>query len=223
MRGTWDLVLIVYIYVFSVIWLGQYLRKGYSADTTRRIVHILAGDIIVVLPLFASLKWVLTIPLGLAVIVLVAFMLGLPIKHAMVPEGDDPLHAYGPVYYIISIGILVGIFGTKSFIPIVATFVMAWGDGFAALMGRKFGKRRIINGKTLEGSLAFLLFSLLGVTLSYTLWAYFTSSSINDVLSVALLSSISGTIFELLSVGKFGAFDNFTVPLGVALVLRFTF
>jgi phytol kinase len=219
MRGTWDLVLLVYLYVFTVMGVSHYLRKHYSAETTRRIVHILASDIIIVLPLFASLKWVIIIPVGLAIIVAVGIAFGLPIRESLVPKEDDPVHAYGPVYYIISIALLIALFGIKSYIPIVATFVMAWGDGFAALIGKRFGKHRLINGKTLEGSLAMFLFALAGALFGYYFWAYLGGALIEKTLRIALISAASGSIIELLSIGKLRSFDNFTVPLGVAFVL----
>lgn len=220
MRGTWDLFLIVMLYVFSIIGLGQLFRKRYPASFTRRIIHILASDIIIVLPLFSSIKWVILIPLALALILTVAFVFGLPVREAMIPEGDDPLHAYGPFYYIISIGILVGVFGIRSYIPIVATFVMAWGDGFAALVGHRFGRIRLLENKTLEGSLAFLFFSFLGAAVGYIAWAHWTSQPAGGALGIAFLSSLIGMFLELFSVGKLKPFDNFTVPLGVAFVLH---
>ena len=220
MKGTWDLFLIVMLYVFSVMGLGQLFRKRYSASFTRRIIHILASDIIIVLPLFSSIKWVILIPATLASILTIAFLFGLPVREAMVPKGDDPLHAYGPVYYIISIGILVGVFGIRSYIPIVATFVMAWGDGFAALVGGRFGRIFLLENKSLEGSLAFLFFSFLGAALGYVAWAHWTSQPVSGFLGIAFLSSLIGTVLELFSIGKLKPFDNFTVPLGVAFALH---
>lgn len=218
MRGTWDLVIIVLAYIFAVLGIAQWLRSRFSADTTRRIVHILAADIIVVLPLFASLRWVLMIPAILAVVVVVGLALGLPIRRSLVTEGDNPLHAYGPVYYIISIAIMIAVFGTKSHIPIAATFVMAWGDGFAALIGRNLGYHRLFNGKSLEGFLAFFAFSFLGVVVSLTFWSHFSGLSL-PVLGLALVGALTGSLIEIASIGKLAPFDNFTVPLGVALVL----
>ncbi|WP_048149550.1 diacylglycerol/polyprenol kinase family protein [Palaeococcus ferrophilus] len=218
MEGTWDLLIVVLLYVAAVMGIAHAMRGRFSPEFTRRVVHILAGDIIVVLPLFKSLPWVIAIPALLALFVLLGIALGLPIRDSLVPEGDDPLHAYGPVYYIVSIGVLVAAFGTKSVIPVVATFVMAWGDGFAAMVGMKFGRRRLWGGKTLEGSIAFFVFSFLGALVAISLWSRFSGVYV-EVLKISLLTSITGTLVELGSVGKLEPFDNFTVPLCVALIL----
>ena len=107
------------------------------------------------------------------------------------------------------------------FPPLIAAAsmaVMLTGDAAAALVGRKFGKHKLVNGKSLEGTLAFVLTGVLaaGVCIS----AVGVSSLLPYVLPAVILAALAELFQKQLKVD-----DNFSIPLVTAgflqLALRF--
>ena len=141
------------------------------------------------------------------------------------------LPAYGPVYYIISILIMVPLFwgdhGELSFIAATATMVMAWGDGMASFIPRKLKKvhKYPFSEKSLEGSLSMFIFSFLGSILALTVCTVLGGVprplSLYEILALATIAAAVGTVVEAFTLGPLRHFDNFTVPLVVAAVLYF--
>lgn len=87
--------------------------------------------------------------------------------------------------------------------------VLGFGDPFAAIIGRRFGRTPIVAGRTLEGSLAFVLFAwLAGIAMLLRFWP----DEPNRVI-VALVAAVCGALAELFS-GDLD--DNLTIPLGAA-------
>lgn len=66
---------------------------------------------------------------------------------------------YGPTVYIIMVNILIAFIDYR--IAAASFAVLAFGDGFAAVVGIKLGKHRIHNEKSLEGTLAFIFASFI--------------------------------------------------------------
>ncbi|RLE80373.1 MAG: hypothetical protein DRJ52_06550 [Thermoprotei archaeon] len=227
------LVVAVYIYVMVLIYVSELLRrtKGLSAAFTRRMIHLFAGDAILLLPLFSHWIYPFMIPLGLAILVSLVFTFKKSsfITTSMIEEGDVVLHAYGPVYYILSILIMVPLFwgkgGELSFIAATAAMVMAWGDGTASLIPKKLKKvhKYPFSDKSFEGSLSMFVFSFLGSLLALVLcnlWGGVPRPlMIHEVFLLALISAVTGTVVEAITLGPLRHFDNFTVPFAVAAVL----
>ena len=89
---------------------------------------------------------------------------------------------------------------------------MGYGDGFAAIIGGKYGKNKfrvLGNQKSIEGSLAMFVFSFI---VSLVILSIFNPA--NVILLSLVLASVS-TILEAYS--PYGL-DNLTVPLGTSLV-----
>ncbi len=99
--------------------------------------------------------------------------------------------------------------------PLVAAttgaMVLALADPAAALVGRRFGRVKLINGRSLEGSLTFLLVA------APTAWAvlgtYGPALSLDHSLLVAGAAALVGALVELLTRH---IDDNFTIPMAVA-------
>ena len=91
---------------------------------------------------------------------------------------------------------------------------MAYGDSFAAIIGRKYGRTKLTRRKTLEGALAMFTASLVSIIISL---AYFSHLNITNQVSnlyTALAIAIIVTLVELASPK---GFDNIAVPLLGAL------
>jgi dolichol kinase len=89
----------------------------------------------------------------------------------------------------------------------IAIYALAFGDGFASLVGRIFGRLRprFMMGKSIEGSAACCIAVLIS--------AYLVSSNI----VVALLAAVTATVVEALPLEDY---DNIALPVSVGLVVQ---
>ena len=85
-------------------------------------------------------------------------------------------------------------------------------DPAAALVGRRFGKHPLVNGRTLEGSGAFFVVAVIAITaVLLTLHPDLTTGWRMPMVVVG--TALAGTLFELFS---FRIDDNLSIPLGTA-------
>jgi len=99
------------------------------------------------------------------------------------------------------------------FSPVAATLgvvVLAFGDPSAALIGRRFGRTRLRTGRSLEGTLAFVVAGLVPGFLALLLTQ---PIGIALALSLAAVGAVAGALTELFSSR---VDDNFTIPVAVA-------
>jgi phytol kinase len=228
--SLFDLGLAVLVFVVVILLIGavEFLRRklNLGAYTTRRAIHLFAGDSILFVPFFSNVIYPLLLPIGMGVITALSFTLrkGSFLTQSMIDEKRySRLHAYGPVFYIISIGILLITLWSQRPIIMAATMVMAWGDGAASAITPSLKKRHLypFSDKSYEGSTMMFIFAFLGALAAYSL-ALFTgimSSSLTSILMLCALGALVGTVAEALTVGPIRAFDNFTVPFACALSL----
>jgi dolichol kinase len=99
-----------------------------------------------------------------------------------------------PAYF--AIGIILALVLYPSAIAYASICILAVGDSAAAIVGEKFGHRRIVRQKTVEGFAA-------GLVASFLLASIFVSPFI------ALLGAVGAMIMELLAVPD----DNLTMPI----------
>ena len=91
--------------------------------------------------------------------------------------------------------------------------VMLTGDAAAALFGRKFGRHKLVNGKSLEGTLGFIItgfafLSLVGAICHAGTWFYV----------LGLAATMLAATVELFT-AQLKLDDNFTIPLATGAVL----
>lgn len=104
------------------------------------------------------------------------------------------------------IGALIcAIFLPKQIVITVLLF-LAFGDTFAYLVGHTFGKIKICGEKTLEGTLAFLVVSIIIVFLVH-----------NSNLFIGIIGAVVGCIVELF---PWDIDDNLSIPLISGLVME---
>ena len=113
----------------------------------------------------------------------------------------------GATYILIAAAICVALF--PKFIVIASFSILIISDATAALVGKRFGKRRFL-GKTLEGSLAFLASALVVIAatpkLGYQPGEYLIQAA----------AAMVGTIVEALPIE---IDDNLSIPLSIGLVM----
>jgi dolichol kinase len=133
-------------------------------------------------------------------------------------------HRFGLVYYAISWTLLAFLLFDHRLIASIAIVSMAYGDGMGGLIGKKFGKRRLIGKKTLEGSSAVFVFTAFAILMVITFygvlsmlgWFPVHEITITLALTIALLTGIYVSFVELITPGEF---DNLVIPLSVGIIL----
>lgn len=222
------LVAIVFVLVILLIAVSELLRKrlNLGAYTTRRAIHLLAGDAILLLPFFSDVIYPLLLPIGMGLMTGLSFATRKQsfLTQSMVDETRySRLHAYGPVFYIVSIGVLLLALWSQKPIVMASTMVMAWGDGAASAITPSLKKRHLypFSDKSLEGTTMMFVFAFLGALVSYfvAMSAGILSASLSSILILCVVAAFVGTVAEALTLGPIRAFDNFTVPFACAVAL----
>jgi len=90
--------------------------------------------------------------------------------------------------------------------------VLGLGDPMAALVGRRFGRTELVNGRSLEGSLAFVAFGSVAALAALTLW--YPELGLRTHLVLALVTALFGAVAELLTRR---IDDNLAIPVVGAL------
>jgi len=222
------LVVLVYVIVLLIIAISEYCRRRLNLGplTTRHAIHLLAGMTLFFLPFFSDWYYPFLIPVGIGLVTATSFIFKKQsfMTTTMVDERKySRAHAFGPLYYIISIGVLVALAWSYRHIVIASIMIMAWGDGgastFTSLLKRRH--RYPNSDKTVEGSLIMFILSFLGALLAYTFSIHSGILSINVLTAVltCLVGALVGTIVEAATVGPMKPFDNFTVPFSSAIAM----
>ncbi len=190
-------VAVSYLFVASIVLfgVGLYLLRIVSAETTRKIIHIGVIHWWLIAVAFIDSTWVALIgPLSFIVINTLNVNLRL-IPGIQREESKD----FGTVYYAVSLSMIT--FAAYEFNMVtaasIALFVMGYGDGFAALIGKKVPSKKIRPNKSIGGSLTMVLVSF-GVS-------YYWSQ---DVV-ISFVIAITAGVVELFSPK---GLDNLTVP-----------
>ena len=77
----------------------------------------------------------------------------------------------------------------------VGIAVLGYGDPVAALIGRRFGRHKLVHGRSLEGSVAFFTSGLVG---SFAIASLFAPGvAWITLLAIALAGACAGTLAEL--------------------------
>ena len=211
-------LIIVYIYVAFIFVVAEMVLKT-RPEVSRKFLHIMVGNMIFAMPFFQdpwTMVWFLTLPITIVLFFLTEYS-PITIENSVTESG----HALGLFFYAGIWTILIAIFTTiapagdpKYFIWIVALAIvpMVYGDGFAALIGQKFGnvKYTVFGGtKSLEGSLTMFVIT---TVMSVFVWMVFTSIGCTmpefNLMYIIAISAVA-TVCEAIS---YGGIDNLTVP-----------
>lgn len=147
------------------------------SETRRQIVHIAMAAFALLLP---YLTWPQAAGLAGAALVFNAIALG-RVAPAIIRETDKRGMRAGVLYYPLSILGLILIFRQHLHFVAAAWGVMAFGDGFATLIGKSLGGPALPwnREKTWSGLFAFVVCGAIGaVALSYWFWIIAASPSI---------------------------------------------
>jgi phytol kinase len=217
--GDLLLTLLCYGYVLTMIQVANLLNeRGISGSGSRKFLHAMIGNLPLVIPFF---EWSFTPPLVAAPFILITllasphspspFMRKRLARLSNLTEGG---HSLGLFLYACSYTLLAVLYPLKPHIIAAGVIPMAYGDTVAALVGMRFGRKVLLNGKTLEGTLGMFSASLLGLILSFTYFSRLYSFTLFEMLPATIVVAIVVAIAELLFPR---GFDNLAVPLLGAL------
>ena len=208
----WLQISLVAVWILLIIFAAWLVRRLGSDDSeiTRKIVHIGTGNVILI-------AWWLDIPavLGISASAIAAIITLLSYRFPILPGINSVgRQSFGTFFYSVSIGVLIAWFWNiqQPQYAVLGILVMAWGDGLAALIGKRFGKNKyeVFGGqKSWEGSATMAV-----VTLTVSLLILFSVGS--NFWQAALVSSIVAVATTALETFSLLGIDNLTVPLGSA-------
>ncbi len=236
------LVAIAYGYVLMTILVPVYLKKRglVSKFVARKIVHLCAGLVVLIVPFF-------TLPLHAVYIALsVTVMVYFSSRDSSVRQLQELYESIGeeaeeragrlqgPFHYGVSITLLITLFAVfapdRLYFPICGILIMIISDTFASLIGKKYGRIRLDpaytgSHRTLEGSLTFLFSAFLLCFSAF--YFYGLGNPINHsqklltlklVFVYSFITSLTGTLVELFSPSML---DDLTVPIATTMVIYF--
>jgi len=207
-KSNWLALLISYIYVFAIIFAGEGLRKwrGYSADFTRKAIHIGVGMwVFATVALFEHWYFAIIPPLTFIVINYISYKQ--QVFKAMETGEKGQL---GTVYFPTSFAVLLCLFWSRPYIAAAGIMAMTWGDAFASIIGLRWGRRKyqiFRRTRSLEGSAAMLAFSFASILITLVAMVPLGWPM---ALPYALIVAVFATVVEALS--PWGI-DNLTVPI----------
>jgi dolichol kinase len=209
-------VAIVYIYVAILLFLTEKILYKYPA-INRKILHILTGNIAFILPIFQTREIMAFVAAGPFILFTYLMSPYTPIK-SIKGKTSAAGHGMGLVYYAITWTILAYVFFDNMVIIAIAILAMSYGDGFASLIGVKYGRlkyKMFGDEKSLEGSFAMLIFSFVLMIIAIL----FYQIEINFyILIYLLIIAIILTIVEGITPK---GLDNLSVPFIAALCYWF--
>jgi uncharacterized protein (TIGR00297 family) len=219
--GDWIRFLLFVSGIVLFIGVSEKARSalGWSAEVTRKLVHVGTGVLIVFSPLFFSSSKPL---LWMAVLFIAVNFAGVR-SGKLKGMHDTTRRSYGTVYYPLTFLVLTAVCwnGYRS-ILIVSMMILAFSDAAAAVVGellrRPHEYRLGADKKSIEGSAAMFAtsFALIAVFLPPLAGRDGLALTPGAALWIAAVSAVIATALEAVSSG---GSDNLTAPLGAAFVL----
>lgn len=229
---------IAYGYVLISILVPVALRKRglVSKFVARKIVHLFAGLIVLIVPFFILPLHAVYVALSMAVVVYFSAR-DSSVKQlqrlyeSIGEEAEESVgRLQGPFHYCVSITLLIALFAVlapdRLYFPICGILIMIVSDTLASIVGRKYGSIKLTlaytgSQRTLEGSLAFLVSAFL---ICFSAFYFFgllkpvnqQPLTIDLVVAYSLVTAVAGTLVELFSPSTY---DDLTVPFASTMVI----
>lgn len=219
---------ISYTYATTLLAIAELCHRflSISTDITRKIIHVGAGMwVLGILWLFDN--WQIGI-IPFASFIGINYLL---YRDRLIKAMDSDESSPGTVYFAISVTLLFmllwrpGSIHDQVAVAVAGTMTMTWGDAFAALIGKGFGKHQYQvwqSTRSWEGSLTMFVVSVTVIFLVLMLLPGSLLSpltlpwSVIPALIIALIGGIFATLVEAISPR---GTDNLTVPLVTSLVV----
>ncbi len=200
-------VLLVYIYVVILLIITEKILDNLPTDINRKILHIMVGNIAFLLPIFET-SWVMAF-LAAGPFIIFTFLMSpyTPIKK-MRGRTSAAGHGMGLVYYSIAWTVLAYLFFDHMEIIAIGILAMSYGDGFASIIGSRFGKHRYRvwgDEKSFIGSSTMFAFTFLTAVIALLYYGV----SLDGKIIILVYISFVATLVEGISPK---GLDNISVP-----------
>lgn len=214
-------------YILAVIFVSGIiakLKKG-STEFTRKFVHILVGNWVFIVPFFTDLWAVVLIPFIFIIVN------SLSLKYKLISSMERNDDSLGTVYYAVAMFFLsgTGFLLNWMMLPFIGLLTMAYGDGLAAIIGKRWGKKRPFSFAPEKSLLGFFTVALSCLIVSFAVMMYFNTHLNADaafsrsVLSLIAISAVNGVFAGFTELtGKRGC-DNLSLPIGSGLLASFLY
>jgi len=199
------------LFILILLGLASVLEKKYKVrpEATRKLIHIGACNWwFIAMIYFDSALTAAIVPVMFVIVNLIQYKKHLFTSMVRKESKSD----LGPIYYAVSLLVLsIWSFGIgRPEIGGIGVLIMGYADGFAALVGIRYGKVKLIHGKTLAGTLTGFVVAAL-VVIGFDVFFQLELDTIS-VLSIALFA----TLAELFTPK---GLDNLLVPIGCSLLV----
>lgn len=206
-------ILISFVYVFLILGLAEALRRALrlGVEFTRKVVHIGVGMWAFGTAALFSSAWAAIVPPAAFVLINYASY-RLNLFRAM--ESDDKSNVGTIVFPLAFIAMTLIFFDRSKALFVASLMPLTWGDSFAAIVGRRWGRHRYtVAGATRswEGTLAMLALSFVSVALALLAFGWPADSA----LLYAVLMAVVAALAEAVSPA---GLDNLTIPAAGVLL-----
>ncbi|KAK0593696.1 hypothetical protein LWI29_029398 [Acer saccharum] len=209
-------------------------RNIIQQSLSRKLVHIMSGLLFVVSwPIFSTSMearyFASFVPL-VNCLRLIVHGLSLVKDEGLIKsvtrEGKPEELLKGPLYYVLILMLCAVVFWRESPIGVVSLGMMCAGDGFADIIGRRFGSMKIFYNpkKSWAGSISMFISGFLissGMLYYYSVLGYFKLDWVLTMEKVALVCLVA-TVVESLPTAHL-IDDNISVPLSSMLAAYLSF
>lgn len=204
-------IIFSFILILGIIGLSTlFMKRGIlSNEGSRKFIHIgVCNWWIIAMIFFENLYYAIVVPVAFIIFNYLSYKY----QYVKGMERSSSKNDLGTVYYPISLLLLVILAYTdysSMYIGALGVFIMGYGDGFAAVLGKKYGRNtfKIMgNTKSLEGSLSMFVCSFIAASIILSIF----HNGPAPIIAIALILAGFATIVEMIT--PFGL-DNLTVPL----------
>lgn len=200
---------------------GGNLQSRHNIQIMRRLFHMFNGFAIATLYLISFSHSQMVHFLGLFACLLYIFeqvrvkypeaaLRILPITRFLI-RAEEQLKESAMIPYLM--GVLLTIITFPKEVALVGIYALAFADPLSAIIGIKFGKHKISETRSIEGSAAFFLCTFL------CSMAVLSGYYMGMTLSIFFISLILGILCTLLDLFPLKIDDNLTIPLFTSTIL----
>lgn len=206
---------LVYVYLFGTLGATEWLRRrrGFPVAVTRKVVHIAAGMCALPLLLFESRWMAMTPPVSFILINAISYWQG---TFVSMETGEE--RQLGTIYFPIAFSVLTWLLWEDQALLVASLMPMTWGDALAAAVGQRWGKHPLggsNNGRTVEGSLVFLVSAAIATAIPLAL---IPGTPFPGWHAVPVALVVAGMTAGVEAVSPWGT-DNLTVPAAATVAL----
>lgn len=204
-------VIVSAIYIVAVVVTSKFMSK-FGEEASRKFIHVLLSNVWIIYMLFIdSLVPACILPIAFVIINTLSYKFKL-IKSMEREENDG----FGTIYYAVSmlvVSIIAYVAGDPR-IGATGILIMGYGDGFAAIIGKKIKSKKYKIGKTTKSIAGSLTMFIISLFISFIVLKMIgVKYLIFDSFGIAVVA----TILEAISIK---GFDNITVPV-ITTILTF--